>query len=146
MQFASLSNYKHARSAVSIMVALDQMFVLNMMSSSRMASDLFTLLSYCQSDDDLDPLAIEKNFLNKFHKINGQLAFVLKLISAFVSLDNKLKMNANKEVSINETAMFLQATVAEDMKARKNGKIQIDLMIVQTIFEEIDNFIYAIEN
>lgn len=145
MDFKALNNYKHARSSLALVVILDQMFVLQMVSSPHMARNMYSLMANCKETDETEPLRVEKHFTDRFMRMTGTFSLITKLLAAFVSLDNKLKVNKDKDMSINETAVFIQGVIAEAMGVRKNGKITIDDFIKDRVFEEIDNFIYALE-
>jgi hypothetical protein len=56
-----------------------------------------------------------------------------------------LTIDKNKEQSINETAMFFQAVLAEAQGTRKNGKIELDAAVKDLVFEAIDDFVYSVE-
>ena len=145
MNFKTLENYKYARSALSMLVKINPGFIMNMQLDPRMISSLYSLLANCPRIDLEDPLRTEHALLDRFQHVGGTFQLLVKFISAFMSLDNKLTVDRNKDEAINHTAMYLQATIAEAQGTRKSGKINLHPSFKDLIFEEIDEFVYQIE-
>ena len=145
MNFKALENYKHAHAALKMMFRIDAGFVIHMHMSPSAVRNLYLLLINCPAMDQEDPLKIESNFVAKFQRLDGNFSILLKLLAGFISLDHKLTIDKNKEQSINETAMFFQAVLAEAQGTRKNGKIELVAAVKDLGFEAIDDFVYSVE-